>query len=389
MKNIIFTICMLILSILTGCNNTDNQLAECQDCDIANHSQQKLKVGEHTYNVRKYHKGSIDNPNFLTLNSSKKNISDIISFIGDDRFVNKDIRGLIVLFNTPGEIHTLEKEMIDAYIVYEQNNDAFNVRIFKKQGNSFQENELTNLSSNFISTNDFHNISLAINNNKVYKNIFAAIIFKGLKNKKHSLSELQNKISGISPLGKSSSYCYHPCPYPGPHAWCTAKESQNSGEGWWCAPDPTICFTDENEKIGEGEEEVSESISAYRAGNTRTFLHTVRDDYFAIENNGQKYIDIYYHLSRNIDYSNLNITFVNETFILINTLKPKLESLYDDRTASGIIVIDDETADLMKDYLNKYSYLFTDDLSQNYIQLLTEKINQFNNKSNNYITSNL
>ena len=222
-------------------------------------------------------------------------------------------------------------------------------------------------------------------NNDMYKKTFVVINFKDLNNNNPQKLGLQNTLlKSSSVMAKSGSYCYSPC-YPGSDAWCTATESQSGGERWFCLADPKPCLNDATESIAEQ----NESLTQYRISNTREFLHTFRDNYLSNENNGNRYVEIYYDFSKKIDYSKINTTFIKETFTLINNMKPKLELLLNNKNSNSIIVIDDNTAYLLVTYLTKYSNMFSDQDSLDNIDFLINKINQFKNKSNGYITNNL
>lgn len=388
MKNFLNLISICLLLILVSCQNEGTQQSnECAECKTAKFSIQKLKIGENIFNVRNYDVGTINDPDFLSINTSENRIAEAIKTLKSDFSLQNKVKGLILFSNYNGELKSIEKNIIDAFVIYEEKNNSFNTRIFKKINNYYVENKDSNLKTNFISTNDFKNISFSINNN-VYRKTIAIINFKGLKIKNFQKSELQNKISdNIDVAGKSGSFCNKPC-IEGADAFCTASESQSGGENWWCLADVRICI---NDNISDNPQEPESSIEEqkYKNDNTRTFLHEFRDNYLMVENNGEKYVNLYYSLSENIKYSLVTTTFVKDTFSIINSMRPKLENLLSNKNSNSIILIDNTTAEILIDYLSKYSFMFEDQESLNNIDFLIQKINEFKNKTNYYITQNL
>ncbi|MCX8531551.1 hypothetical protein [Chryseobacterium luquanense] len=387
MKNYLNQILLALLLILFSCQNSQQELPnQCDECQTSDYLIKDLKIGSNNFKMRDYNIGTPSDPDFFSINAPEAKISEVIKFISNKSLVKKT-KALILFSNNGNKIDDLAPEDIDAFVAYEQNNNGnYNVRLFSKIQGEYVENKISNLKSNIISSNDFKNISLLINND-LYKKTFAIIDIHKLIKTPPQKMELQKELShNQAILAKGGSYCSFPCNPPGADAWCTVTEGQMGDENWFCLADPRPCAADHSLSLAT---EQTESIQQYRSLNTREFLHGFRDDYLSKFSNGSRYIEIYYNLSEKMDYSKVNMDFINENFILINDMKPKLESLISNVNSQSIIIIDNATANRLNNYLTKYSYLFSDEDSSNDINYLINKINQFKNKNNQYITNNL
>ncbi|MBD3905493.1 hypothetical protein NAL32_13290 [Chryseobacterium sp. Ch-15] len=387
MKNYFNSILLAVTLIFFSCQNSNQELSnQCDECETADYVLKDLKIGKSSFSMRDYNIGTINDPDFFTINASEVKISEIIKFLSGKSFAKKT-KALVLFSNNSNQIDNLISEDIDAFMIYEQNNNGtYNVRLFNKIQKEYIENKVSNLESNIISSNDFKNISLLINDD-MYKKTLAIIDIHKLINTPPQKLELQNVLSQNKLLqAKGGSYCNFPCNPPGADAWCTVQESQMGNENWFCLADPRPCAADHSLSLAT---EQTESIQQYRSANTRDFLHYFRNDYLSKFSNGYRYIEIYYNLSEKMEYSKINMNFINETFILINDMRPKLESLIANANSQDIIMIDNNTANKLTTYLIKYSHLFSDENSLNEIKFLISKIDQFTNKNNHYVTNNL
>lgn len=348
-----------------------------------------MKIGNNSYQARNYETNSSNK--FISINTGAKNIRELTDYLSTVA-IKKSIAGIIIFSDEVDNNAAFTLNNISAFAIYEDNGKTYNTRIFKKAGSNFEESKLSNLETNFISSNDFLNISLSLHN-KIYRKTIAVIDFKNLETKGKKQLALQSTLKSYQSLfAKNGGHlCTFPCQPDMENAWCLARESQLGGEDWYCMEDPCVCANDCLEEQEETLQPTNPSVSTerYRNENTRAFLHDFRDNYLGIENEGQKYIDMYYELSASIKLSEVDITFIEDTFGIINDLRPKLENLLNNRNSTSTILIDSETSSTLTNYLTTYSYIFGGVNSQNQINFLINKINEFEDQNNLYITENL
>lgn len=375
----------IVLILLVACKNSNEDTIECTECKTASYDSKTLRIGGITLNVRDFKEKRSNDAEFFSINTNENNIKALINNISKNNFTN--LKGVILFSDAQTQITNLTAENVNAFAVYEKlENNLYNVRIFRKNNGKFDESETSNLQTTYFSSNDFINISKSINN-KLYQKTFAIINFKGLGAAKPYKSELQDRLQSKLVKSETARLPEPDCSFPCDNSYdsfCSAQESQLGGEQWICFADPRACGEERMARVVE-----EKDSKKFKFKDIKVKLHKFRDKYLLVTNGGKKYVDMYYELSKNLNVSRIDYEEGVETFNVIEEVLPELESIADQPQSTEIIPINTQTADLLKNYLLNSSDLFDGGQTQEDINYLIMKIDEFTNKSNYYITTHL
>ena len=157
---------------------------------------------------------------------------------------------------------------------------------------------------------------------------------------------------------------------------------KNNGD-YFCKEDNN-CPEDESEKTLR-----NNNILTYDYEQIADDLHYFRGNYLKVHNGGQKIIDDYYNLGKNLPLSFYSIQNCDDLFeILSHDIIPIVNSLSENPNSESILINSQLKLKIIN-YLTTIKQEYTDQNSKDKIDNLIVKINLFSNKSNNYITNNL
>lgn len=116
--------------------------------------------------------------------------------------------------------------------------------------------------------------------------------------------------------------------------------------------------------------------------------YSFRDNYLDVHPGGNIYIGIYYGISNDFNYSQLDYSFAVTTVNLLGQFLPKTEDLTQNPHSSTVLLNISE-AETIKTYLNNVKpYLLTQE-AKNEVDFLIQKVTEWTGKTNYYITNNL
>lgn len=134
--------------------------------------------------------------------------------------------------------------------------------------------------------------------------------------------------------------------------------------------------------ITEGDYTYSEFLSLGEV------MYDFRDNFLTNNTNGDKYIEMYYDLSSEIDHERISFFEYVDIFNKSISLKSKLEFLNNNPSSSSIL-IDTETYNKMYFLLDFYKAKMKTEESRSRVESLILKLGQFKNKSCAYISNNI
>lgn len=191
--------------------------------------QSLIKIDGISFQSNKY---KSENSDFYSIDVSSKQ-EKIEKLIKNKKFFKGDIIGIVLTSDhklRQNEINLIED--VNLILVYSQSkaSEGFSTFIFKKENNEFVEYEISDLTTNYISSGDIYRLNEILFDSRNI-DVYSLIDFKRI-NKPSSLNnELQSKISkenssryyGGGSLENYGSGCNHPCSKG--DGTCVASES--------------------------------------------------------------------------------------------------------------------------------------------------------------------
>ncbi|SEI03584.1 hypothetical protein SAMN02927937_02882 [Paenimyroides aquimaris] len=373
---LLLLLCIITFVTIYSCSKEDTD-SEC-NCEVESTSA-KLKIGNNDFDIKLYQ--SEENPNqFISINT--ENINSVYNYLNNS---TDDISSLVI-FSENIVDNQIDLNNINGFIVYKQINRKFNkkyeVNIFKKnkEGGFIKLNESPLYTYN-LSTNNFGDV------NKLYFNSTSTTIHIFNPKKVHKgqniISTFQKQLEkeystrGIS--NKGPRPCGSPC-------------NINTADASYCEIDMTSqgevlgyrCFN-YGTHPGCLKEEADEVYDSYVLSPT---AYSFRDDYLDVQPGGDIYTSIYYSISTDFIYSNLTYSFAEQTATLLESIVPKIQYITENPYSSTVLFSSSEAAPI-KAYLTSFKSKVGTTETKDKIDFLINKINSFENKSCNYITSNL
>lgn len=376
MKKYLFGLtCVVVLS----CSKDKNQ---CNNCVSESKTATQIEIINDVYQTN-FYPGDI---NFYSVASTDQN--KVLQKLGVELEVIENI-AIFLLSNRGENTKGVSTDNVVGLVVYQKVENRMNVKIFRKENNLFIENNLSDISSSIISTNDVLMIA-NIFFNGYPKEIISIISFKDVINRQ-KVSDLQIMLTQLDKEKQRKvdgpiydRTCFLPCVASYDDAMCTAQEHQSGLERWFCFP--ISCGT----TSAANQINNADSIFSYNFENIFQVLYSFRDDYLAFYEDEFSYINTYYSLSNELDaYEKFDLLFSVETFDFISIILPKLNSLLSNPNSQTSVIFDSYTKQVTLDFLNKVKGKLVTQESKDTVDFLIAKLEEFENQSNEFITNNL
>lgn len=371
-----------------ACEN--NSTVECETCQSEDYTLTKVEIFNSELEFKKFDNEKGD---FHFFHKSL-NINDLGSSI--EKFISnyqlnintQNIIGLCLITDNSKKSDSnntiINDNDIEGIILYSLNNkNNLNIRFLKKHDNQFLENEISNIEIGYISTNHIYDFTDLFFGYKE-KNAFLLVDKKYSTNENINNKKLNDTLDQYYLQNRNINRKVAPrtC---GPG--CTTNDGTECGldnkDNYFCREDPN-CPEEEAEQTLR-----TNNIFTYDYELIADDLHYFRGNYLKTHTGGQKIIDDYYELGRNLPLSFFSIENCNELFgVITNDVLPIVNDLSENPTSESIL-IDNQLKIRLTNYLTSIKSEYTDQNSKNKIDNIIDKINLFSNKSNKYITDNL
>lgn len=280
--------------------------------------------------------------------------------------------------------YTLDQEDILGALLYHTVGDVVYCSAFILSGNEMRTIKELSMPVRYISTSDFYAYSALIH--RSYQTDLAGIsIFSNSTIPKINhwakdlFTECSRGIPGFIYKKAPNVGCYSPCDPPQPEKdRCIAQESQGRGEYWTCYLNP----------IGDCPEDHVNTIVT-QSGNNYIFdnspLYILRDSFLFETYKGVNLIDDYYYIGSILDTSSIPLSLAIDAMnIGYTTIGPLVSSFVNSMNASTILY-GNVKRDAIVAFINDVKLLSSDPQFVAILNDVITLINQYANKSNNYI----
>lgn len=383
--SVLFFIALAFSVFFYSCNEKDEA---CESC-MSNYETAKIQVFNYEFDAKKFQK----NPNstsfyhidVLDINRLENFYKELNDKINNIKCEKTSVIVFIQDFERKLDHTNINFKNQDALIIYEKNQDAFNVRVFEINNNNIVEiKNMSNHKTNIFSTNDIYDLSkLILRKEKVNVYTLFNPKFQVFEKENYDLTNFIESQFQILNISKERA-CNEPC---------------EKSKGKFCngilVDEFQVEYKCENKRNGGcAEEAVKAKLKEYQVNNydfeqISNDLHDFKNLYLSQKRGGNKVIDTYYKLSEKLPLEDMNLNQCISTF---NLLTEKVLPLINNLKAnpeSNVILIDNATKNQLNSYLYEMKQIYPDIDSKNRIQNLINKIEHFSNKSNSFITNNL
>ncbi|WKW47237.1 hypothetical protein P3875_04015 [Myroides sp. JBRI-B21084] len=370
--------CIVNLFLLAGCSKNEEEL----DCNCAPQSTEvKLKIGNqqfksslYDYAESPYKFWSIKNERieefYYSLTNNKTEITSIFLFSNN---VNEN---------------TLKKEDIEGYVTLEKNRDnknilKYSINIYKKESEKgfvkINKNDLNSYYLSFNDISDVNNVYFETSKNIIYiKNPNRQ--FKGKLIKSSFQEEINDRLKKRGFLGRiSSDVCVSPCPSHKGNCY-EGMDPQNE----YLAECSDKCLKEEIDDEHDGKDPARPVSSVVLSPASYSF----RDDYLYQHPGGDLYVEIYYQISKDFNYTNLDYAFAVRTVDLLLSIMPKIVDLTQNPFSSNVLYTSADAEEVIEYLDDVKNYVNSNDTKDN-LNLLIQKIIEFEGATNDYITNHL
>ena len=399
MKKIILGLSILVIAVTTIFLACKKNSDSCKTCRVnPNFTLTNTEISGNAYQLKMY--ANRENSFFLQY-KSEKDFSKLEAFLAElevDRLLNNELNNSIVnsiiIFSNekPTVEFKLKSQSVQGVLFYLINNAGqMRTLLINTEGGEPAIMKKFSLNTEILTTNDIVDIS---------KQGFAAkavsatafINFGSLPKKNLQISNLQKELA-VQKINLSNAkvtaqgpahYCDVVTCESASQGYCTAQESQSTGEYWFCL------FTSEEQLCPK---RVTNTTSP-EGMNTEVqddSLYSFRDNYMASRVKGAVYINRYYQLSELMEIDSLDIPFCLSTLSVVeNKILPIINSLKSNPTSSTILY-NTQVKDDIVNYLLIAKNKYASQTAKDYIDQIISDVNFLANKSandvNNYLST--
>ena len=321
--------------------------------------------------------------------SYSQNLKDIInsnnlSITGYDisKLNNENLAGIVVFSNL--DANEIPLSDIDRMIFYVREKDGFRIFLFKNNTNELGFTPEFTFHTNYFASNDIFDLQTITSPNKS-SNAYIVLNKALIRPFNVEKSDLQLFLNKRRPLTASISAndCYQPC--DSGEGVCVVTGGGNNWDGdWLCS---TVVAQIEEEKPCS-EKRVSKTINDETNFPIADILFTSYNfKYSFLEGStkGEKYIEMYYEMSKHMDTKSLNYEFAIQTYETIKDhLIPICRELMNNPKSQSILITNEKYAALNQKINNLDTELNNPDATQ-ILNVIKNDLNIYKNKSVSYV----
>ncbi|UUV21751.1 hypothetical protein [Paenimyroides aestuarii] len=370
--------CIVCSFFLTACSKND-EILDC-NCDPKS-TTEKLKIGNQQFKASLY--DYAESP-YKFWSIKNEQIDDFYYSLTTDK---TKITSIFIFSNNVSE-NMLKIENIIGYVTLEKNTDKnnilkYSINVFKRESEQgFVKINKDVLDTYYLSFNDISNVNnlyFETSKNIVYiKNPKRQ--FKGKLIKSSFQNEINKRLEQKGLFGKSSTeVCASPCPS---HEGFCYEGMDPQYE--YLAECSDMCLKDKVDEEHDGKDSTRPVSSVVLSPASYSF----RDDYLYQHPGGDLYVGIYYQISEDFNYTNLDYTFAVRTVDLLSSIMPKIVDLTQNPFSSNVLYTSTEAEEVIE-YLYDMKYYVNSNETKDNLDLLIDKIIEFEGATNNYITNHL
>ena len=285
---------------------------------------------------------------------------------------------------TNNEILKVENNEIKGVLLYSIDiNKKMIIKFFINKNNVFIENEISNIEIGYITSNeivDFSKIFFKSDENTTI--LITNSSYKMIEHKNNNLLKIKLAKLIKTKYGDNVTNAPKTCGlgcekndgYP-----CALFNNGNMG-----------CKEDKNCPKDEAEEELkSANNNSYNYSEITEDLYHFRSDYLLAIEGGEKIMNDYYELGKNLPLSFYSISNCIELFDLLENDVTSLTRNLTLNPNGSTILIDNSLKLKLSNYLLNIKGYYTEQADKEKIDKLINKLNFYSNKSNDFITKNL
>lgn len=373
-----------MLIFFTACEKNNKEI-KCDTCKTQIEKNVFIDINGESTQFSKYLTNSDIGFYSYSIQSQENTLNLISAFHFDKKPTH--INSFFLLSDKHPIGQKLNLKSVYSIIIYEKiNDDFYNVKVYACE-NQYCTNICNfNYKTTFISTNEIISIDNKFFYGNILQDLYAFINYSTIKSNSH-FSELDSKLYtatvGMKPKGSGGATCNLPCKQPAENMMCTASEHETGYESWFCIPIPKGPICDLKDMIAS----LQEKASNY--DNLVDVLHTFRDSYLALYDTSNYYKNLYYTLSSHLGVSEFSYFQIDLILSYLLDIKTQFELLLYYPTSDVVFPINTTVKNKLLDILEISLSICKSSEDSSSINLIKNKVIQFENKSSSYISNNL
>jgi hypothetical protein len=388
----LFVLLMALSFSFLSCE--DNSKEVCETCESTNFKFKDIIIAENHFKLKefvgdnggKFMFAPDDNPEPLANiyeEFRRRNVNNIdySKIAGVVLYVDKSF--------ADEPVYSLSYEDLKHVAFYVKENDKQMIfKVYTQKKNRFTFRESLSASTEFIASKDITYMMSLLFDDDSNTSCISFYNSENLLVSNKKSSELRTKIlSHLSSEKKLKMIgdCGTPCD-DARNEDCHVKYSEDTGSPlpfYYCSE--PVCPKDDTEEQMQTDPHAS---SVYDLVSIDDKLHAFRDDYLYMYG-GQDVVDLYYGLSGKLDKTQLTLSFCTTTFdLIVSDIIPITEDLTSNPYSSNVLIDSTRSVKILN-YLHAAKNIMVDQAAKDRVDVIIVKLNEFTNKSNNYITTHL
>lgn len=379
---------ILLFSVFfLSCEKNSNE--ECSTCQSAEYSLVKSNLNGMNLEFKQYNSEN-DDFHYLFNRFNNSDFENIFERMNLNSIVGIDIKNLVgfcmITSKDKNQIFKIKNDDVEGVVLYSvDKSKKMNIRIFSNNKGVFNEQKVSNIEIGYITSNEIVDITdLYFKSKENSSFLVTNSLYKMIDNS-------SNKLLGAK-LSKSLKEKYgNRLPEPpricGPG--CTKNDGMRCAEynngNYGCKEDPNGTCPEEDAH----QTLVNADNNDYDYVKITYDLYYFRSNYLLVHSGGEKIMNDYYDLGKNLPVSFYTLENCIELFDLLESDVTPLITELAVNYYSSTILIDNNLKNKLTAYLNNIKTYYPNQVDKDKIDNLINKLNLFTNKSNDYITKNL